>query len=261
MAKPLVFNFSKIQKRFNVYELTQAKFAGKLALTRLNKELKGRNGLVAKTYIKGGGKFKNPVSFTLTSTFGKQSGLELLVGVKDEKAITKGNPASKYLFPTIGGGSKKAYDTLFTQYLRNRNLIKNSDYPFPIIANPLVRLNKFRNVTGSTYAQTIEALGKTRNNKKSSGKFKGGNAKIGDARVFAIKSDGESKNSRLRAGIYRETSRGKGKKPFARPLFRFKPIPSQSGKQTFRLRIKTISNERVYKYWTKEIKKLAKGRR
>ena len=46
MASQLVYNFSKIQKRFNAYEKTQANFAGKVALTRLGKELKGRNGLI-----------------------------------------------------------------------------------------------------------------------------------------------------------------------------------------------------------------------
>ena len=40
MAATLVYNFSKIEKRFNVYEKTQANFAGKKALTRLGKELK-----------------------------------------------------------------------------------------------------------------------------------------------------------------------------------------------------------------------------
>jgi len=258
MAKPLVFNFSKIQKRFNVYELTQAKFAGKKALTRLSREMKGKDGLVAKTYKKGKSRFENPVSFTLSSTFGIQRGLELQVGVKDEKSITKGNPASKYLFPTIGGGSKRAYDTLFTQYLRDRDFINKGDYPAPITKNPLVRLNKFRNVTASTYAQTKIALGKTRNNKKSSGAFSGGNAKIVDARVFAIKRDGQGNNPRLRKGIYRETTK-RGGKTFVRPLFRFVSIPSQRGKETFRSRIKGIARDRVYKYWTKEIKKLAKG--
>ena len=259
MAKTLVFDFNKIQKRFNVYELTQAKFAGKKALTRLSREIKGRDGLVAKTYKKGKSKFKNPVPFTLSSTFGIQRGLELQIGVKDEKAITKGNPASKYLFPTIGGGSKRAYDTLFTQYLRNRNLINKGDYPAPITENPLVKLNKFRNVTASTYGQTKIALAKTRNNKKSSGAFSGGNAKIVDGRVFAIKRDGQGNNPNLKKGIYRETTK-RGKKTFLRPLFRFVSIPSQGGKETFRSRIKVIAKDRVYKYWTKEIKKLAKGR-
>ena len=109
------YNFERIKKQLNVYERSQAKFAGKKALTRLNRELKGKNGLVAKTYKTGtltGGKFRDPVTFTLASTYGIQAGLDLTVGVKDEKALgnRKGNPASKYLYPTIGGGSTKAYE-------------------------------------------------------------------------------------------------------------------------------------------------------
>ena len=122
------YNFERIKKQLSVYERSQAKFAGKKALTRLNRELKGKNGLVAKTYKRGtltGGRFRDPVTFTLASTFGKQTGLDLKVGIKDESAMTKqGNPASKYLYPTIGGGSTKAYDTTFTQYLRNKDFIK-----------------------------------------------------------------------------------------------------------------------------------------
>ena len=123
----LTYKFCKIQKRFNAYEKTQAKFAGKVALTKLGREFRGKNGLIAQTYLGRHGfkKFKSPVFFTLNSTFARQRELELDVGVKDEKALKdgKGNPASKYLYPPIGGGSTRAYATQFTQYLRNRNLM------------------------------------------------------------------------------------------------------------------------------------------
>ena len=104
MAK-IIYDFNEIKRNFNVYEKSQAKFAGKRALTRLSREIKGRNGLVAKTYLGKDPKFtafKSAVPFTLSSTYGIQQGLNLTVGVKDEKAITKGNPASKYLYPPIG---------------------------------------------------------------------------------------------------------------------------------------------------------------
>ena len=56
-----------------------------------------------------------------------------MLGVKDERALKgKGNPAGKYLYPVIGGGSTKAYGTQFTQYLRNRNFMKKGDYPFAV---------------------------------------------------------------------------------------------------------------------------------
>ena len=60
--------------------------------------------------------FQDPVFFTLNSTFTVQRGLELDVGVKDK--IEKGNPAARYLYPAIGGGSTKAYDTRFTSIFK-----------------------------------------------------------------------------------------------------------------------------------------------
>ena len=250
----LTYNFSKIQKRFNVYEKTQAKFAGKVALTKLGREFRGKNGLIAQTYLGRHGfkKFKSPVFFTLNSTFARQRELELDVGVKDERAITKGNPASKYLYPPIGGGSTRAYATQFTQYLRNRNLMNKGDYPIAATSHPLVRLNKYGNVTQGTYGATKKALGKTRDAKGREG-FAGGNSKIGDRRVFAIKNTGTSRNKNLKKGIYRETG-----KSGLRALFYFGSTPTQPPQKTFRQRVKYFSDKKVIKYWSKEIKKLAK---
>ena len=180
------YNFERIKKQLSVYERSQTKFAGKKALTRLNRELKGKDGLVAKTYSKGtltGGKFIDPVTFTLASTYGIQAGLDLIVGVKDESALSRqGNPASKYLYPVIGGGSGIAYDTGFTQYLKNRNLMKKSEYPYPEFDNRFIKTNKRGRVTKLTYRNTIRGL----ENNHRSGKR---GSKIQDARVFAIKND------------------------------------------------------------------------
>ena len=253
----LVYNFSKIQKRFNAYEKTQANFAGKVALTRLGKELKGRNGLIAKSYLgkQGRGKFKSAVFFTLNSTFTKQRGLALDVGVKDERAITKGNPASKYLFPVIGGGSTKAYDTLFTQYLRNRNLINKGDYPYAVRDNRFIKLGKNGRVTKSTYSNTMIGLAKTRDKEVKARSRK--NGKIQDARVIAFKTTTAA--GKYNKGIYREHTPSSGKyRSYLKPLFIFKEIPTQKGKFTFRQRVKFFADKKAFKYWSQEIKKLAK---
>ena len=253
----LTYNFNKIQKRFNVYEKTQAKFAGKVALTKLGREFRGKNGLIAQTYLGRHGfkKFKSPVFFTLNSTFAVQRSLELDVGVKDERAITKGNPASKYLYPPIGGGSTKAYNTLFTQYLRNRNLMNKGDYPFAVRGNPLIKLNKKGRVTKATYSNTMIGLAKTRDKEVKPRSLV--NAKIQDARVIAFKND--SKGGKFRKGIYREQTPSSGQyKSFLRPLFMFKPVPTQKPQKTFRQRVKYFSDKKVFKYWSKEIKRLAK---
>ena len=252
----LVYNFSKIQKRFNAYEKTQANFAGKVALTRLGKELKGRNGLIAQSYLgkQGRGKFKSAFYFTLNSTFTKQRGLALDVGVKDERAITKGNPASKYLFPVIGGGSTKAYDTLFTQYLRNRNLINKGDYPYAVRDNRFIKLGKNGRVTKSTYSNTMIGLAKTRDKEVKARSRK--NGKIQDARVIAFKTTTAA--GKYNKGIYREHTPSSGKyRSYLKPLFIFKEIPTQKGKFTFRQRVKFFADKKAFKYWSQEIKKLA----
>ena len=247
----LVYNFSKIQKRFNAYEKTQANFAGKVALTRLGKEFRGQNGLIAQTYVgKHGFKpFRSAVFYTKNSTFAIQKGLQLDVGVKDERASTGGNPASKYLYPPIGGGSTKAYDTLFTQYLRNRNLINKGDYPFAVTANRFIRLGKNGRVTKSTYYNTMIGLAKTRDKELKARSNK--NGKIQDARVIAFKRD----KGKFKKGIYREVSNKKGS--YLSPLFMFNAIPTQRPQRTFRERVKYFADKKAFKYWSQEIKRLA----
>ena len=260
MATRIVFDINKFNRFLSIYEQSQTEFAGKRALTKFGQRIKGSQGL-AQRYKRI---FQQPVPFTLNSTFTVQRGLELDVGLKDQTAITKGNPASKYLFPPIGMGSGKAYDTLFTQYLRDRNLINNTDYPFPITKNPLVRTNKYGNVTPTTYGNTKLALAKTR----TKGTFSGGNAKITDARVLAFKNDfkvkkkdGSSKT--YRKGIYRENKKVGSNETFLRPLFLYGAIPSQKkggkkGNKLFPEIVKDFADAQLIKIWVREIKQLAK---
>ena len=260
MATRIVFYINKFNRYLSIYEQSQTEFAGKRALTKFGQRIKGSQGL-AQRYKRI---FQEPVPFTLNSTFTVQRGLELDVGIKDQTAITKGNPASKYLFPPIGMGSGKAYDTLFTQYLRDRNLINSTDYPFPITKNPLVRTNKYGNVTPTTYGNTKLALAKTR----TKGTFSGGNAKITDARVLAFKNDfkvkkkdGSSKT--YRKGIYRENKKVGSNETFLRPLFLYGAIPSQKkggkkGNKLFPEIVKDFADAQLIKIWLRVIKQLAK---
>ena len=251
MATRIVFDINKFNRFLSVYEQSQAKFAGKKALTKFGQRIKGSQGLKQR-YKRI---FKNPVPFTLNSTFTMQRGLEMDVGIKDK--VEKGNPAGKYLFPPIGVGSGKAYDTQFTQYLRNRNLIERSDYPIPATNHPLVRVNKYGNVTQGTYGATKIALAKTRDTKGRTGLTKG--SKIGDRRVFALKEN----KGKLRRGIYREIG-DKG----AKALFYYGAIPSQTkgGKnpdssmtgRLFPEIVKNFADPQLTKLWLQEIKRLAK---
>ena len=253
----IIYDFNKIKKRFNVYEKSQAEFAGKVALTRLGKEFRGQNGLIAQTYLgKHGFKpFKSAVFFTRNSTYAVQQGTRLIVGVKDERAISKGNPASKYLYPPIGGGSTKAYDTLFTQYLKNRNFMNQGDYPFAVMDSRFIKLKKNGKVTNATYYNTMIGLAKTRDKQIKPRSKK--NGKIQDERDIAFRS--ESKAPYGIKGIYREKTPSSGKYPSTLlPLFVFKEIPTQKRQKTFKQRVKYFADKRVFKYWTQEIKRLAK---
>jgi len=278
MAQTFKFDLRNFERKLSVYELSQANFAGKVALTKLAKRLKGsRVKTEDGTFVSGiRDRYKrifiDPVNFTLNSTFTVQRGLELDVGIKDARALGeggKGNPAAKYLFPPIGVGSGKAYDTLFTQYLRDRDLINKNEYPYPNRDNPLVRVNKFKNVTSSTYGNTVRALAKTRSQGNNRSAFKGGNSSILDQRVFAIRSKGKSKNKELPAGIYRE-QKGRGKNEFeVRALFFFGKIPKQAkggqGNSSMKGRlfptiVKELAEAQLFKIWLREIKNLAKER-
>ena len=251
MAVTILFDLKRFNRFLSVYEQSQTEFAGKVALTKFAKRIKGSQGL----RIRYDKIFDRPVPFTRNSTFTVQRGLELDVGIKDEKALKggKGNPAARYLFPPIGMGSGRAYDTQFTQYLRNRNLIKNSDYPIPATSHPLVRVNKYGNVTQGTYGATKKALGKTRSSKGQQG-FAGGNAKIGDRRVFALKEN----KGKLRRGIYSEIG-DKG----AKALFYYGAIPSQNkggsgGNKLFSQIVGDFADAQLIKIWFRQIKQLAK---
>ena len=249
----LIYDFKKIKKRFNIFEKSQAKFAGKRALTRLGKEFRGKDNLIGRTYkgLEGFKPFKSAVPFTVNSTFAIQSGLNLQVGVKDKTG--KGNPAGKYLYPPIGGGSTKAYDTQFTQYLRNRNKINTSDYPFAVIGNPLIKTNSRGRVKRFVYKNTMIGLSKTR---KGITEARSKGSKIQDARVIAFKN-GRGKYAK---GIYRETVPSRGNfRSFLRPLFLFDSIPTQPPQKSFKLRVKYFADKKVYKYWSQEIKQLAKS--
>ena len=254
MAKTVTFSVKNLKRKLSLYEETQAKFAGKKTLTKFAKRMKGRDGIVSKKYQLN---FKSTVDFTKTSTFTIQEGLSLDIGVKDEKALKgkKGNPAAKYLYPPVGGGSTEAYGTQFTQYLRNKNFMNRDDYPFAVMGNRFIRKGKGGRVTRASYKNTMIGLSLTEKKSVKKGD-KGG--KIQSSRVFAIKNLGDSKNAKLKGGIYRQVTRKD--KTFVVPLFVFKSIPTQAPKQSFGDIVTLASRKLIPEMWLDEIQELAKGR-
>ena len=243
MAATIKLSIKNLEKRLTIYEQTQVKFAGKKALTQYAKRAKTKEGFIAKKYKM---MFRSPVFFTLNSTFTVQKGIKLDIGVKDK--VEKGNPAGKYLYPAIGGGSTSAYATQFTQYLKNRNFMEKGDYPFAVLGNRYIKTDASGRVRRYIYRNVMFGLAKTRD-KEVKARSKGG--KIQDARVFAIKNQGDSRNKKLKAGIYREVTRKN--KTIVAPLFMFKATPSQKPKQTFRSIIQDSSKKIIPEFFTRLI--------
>tara|TARA_R100000234_G_C4954621_1_gene158964 strand:+ start:49 stop:795 length:747 start_codon:yes stop_codon:yes gene_type:complete len=248
MATQIKLSIKNLEKKLSIYEQTQVKFAGKKALTQYAKRAKTKEGFIAKKYKM---MFKNPVSFTLSSTFTVQKDIKLVVGVKDTLALKKGkgNPAAFYLYPAIGGGSTSAYATQFTQYLKNRNFMNDGDYPFAVLGNRYIKTDASGRVRRYIYRNVQFGLAKTRD-KEVKARSKGG--KIQDARVLAFRTD----RGKFKKGIYREVSNKKGS--YLSPLFLFKATPTQKPKQTFRSIIQDSSKKIIPELWLKEIKELAK---
>ena len=227
MQTKVTFNFDNIQKKLSLYDQTQMKFAAQVSLTKYGKELQKR--IIPKTYKRI---FRNPVPFTLNSTFKKQNKLQMEVGVKDQSALRtnkrtgrqgKGNPAANYLFPVIGRGSSLVYETLFIQHLVRSNYMDDGMYPFAVLDNPFIKTKKSNGrVTPTVYQNTMIGLGKTRD--KTLKRKDRGNAKIQDARVISFKKD----TGKYRAGIYRQMTTGRGRKSnvFLAPLFIYGSLPT-----------------------------------
>ena len=249
MAATIKVSLGNLEKRLTIYEQTQVKFAGKKALTQYAKRAKTKEGFIAKKYKM---MFRSPVFFTLNSTFTVQKGIKLDIGVKDTLALKKGkgNPAGFYLYPAIGGGSTSAYATQFTQYLLNRNLMNNGDYPFAVLGNRFIKTDGSGRVRRYIYKNVMFGLAKTRDKEVKARSKK--NSKIQDARVLAFKSN----KGKFKKGIYREVSNKKGS--YLSPLFMFKPVPTQKPKETFRSIIQNSSKKIIPELWIKEIKELAK---
>ena len=262
MVNKLIFNFSQIGKNLSFFEQSQAKFAGKRALTRFGRELKNKDikNKYKKVFFIG----EKAARFTLNSTFTLQKGLRMKVGVKDEVAMdnpTKGNPAARYLFPVLGGGSRGVYETLFMQHLKRSNYMDEGQYPFAVLDNKFIKINKRSGrVSKNTLANTMIGLGKTKNNPV---KGRGRNTKIQDGRVIAFKKAKTYKTGKTyEAGIYREVFEGRGKNTVNKltPLFLYKSIPNVGRKtsETFESLVTKIARKNIGTFWIEEAKKLAK---
>ena len=255
LATRVTINVASLIKEINKYDAKSLRRSTYQATKRIG-------FLVAKSDKKGlpfefkSGKnqFRDPVDYTLKSISYAAEKNEVSFEVNDDES--KGNAPAKYLFPVIGGGSTEVYATRFLQYLRKRNYINSNQYPYPNTKyGEMIQLTESGRVKPTVYRNTIWGLSSSRN-KKTNSKSKG--SKIHNARVFAVKSQGESKNKKLRAGIYRVKA-DEGKKGMVKPLFIYGKLPSIKAKDEYGKQIMTIINREFPKILNESINKYGKS--
>ena len=255
MATRVTINVASLIKEINKYDAKSLRRSTYQATKRIG-------FLVAKSdkkglpfeFKSGKNKFRDPVDYTLKSINYAAEKNEVTFKVNDDES--KGNAPAKYLFPVIGGGSTEVYATRFLQYLRKRNYINPNQYPYPNTKyGEMIQLTESGRVKPTVYRNTIWGLSSSRN-KKTNSKSKG--SRIHNARVFAVKSQGESKNKKLRAGIYRVKA-DEGKKGMVKPLFIYGKLPSIKAKDEYGKQIMTIINREFPKILNESINKYGKS--
>jgi hypothetical protein len=218
----ITFNAERLIGRLNILESAQFQYAGTKAMEKLGFELRSEVGRhMAATY-------KRTVPFTVNSTkYTKYN--EPKVGIYIEtKGDEKGQSPASYLYPTStqAGGMGSTTDALvtrFTKALRKRDLIGPNQTALnwrpSISSEPL---------SGGYLKSLLTALG-------NGGKYKTKRAKYaaGTERVFVVAKEGDSKNQRLRPGVYRVKSEGGAverimmildKEPKSRVVFDFEGV-------------------------------------
>ena len=102
-----------------IFELGSIEFLGVKVREEVNKNY-GSKGF-----------FIDPVPLTLNSTLFKNYDNKAEVDIFAMDDESKGNPPAKYLYPVIGGGSNKVYETRFNQWLKANNYMKRTQFAYP----------------------------------------------------------------------------------------------------------------------------------
>ena len=250
MAITIKYNPKELTKQFNKYQPKSLRFVSYRTIEFLGVK-------VREEVNKGYGKkrfFIDPVPLTLESTlvkfYSKQKKAEVdIYPIEDE---SKGNAPAKYLYPVIGGGSNKVYETRFNQWLKANNYIKRSQFAYPNkkYKDMILTTGKNKRVLPYIYADTQRAL---RSTDAKDLKYNAQGPKIQDARVFAKKNS----FGRFKPGIYRvNLKKSSTYKTFITPLFFFDKKPSVKPKsQTFFDLVKKSADKNVGKIFLRELDK------
>ena len=248
MATTIKYNVKEFTKEINKYQPKSLRFVSYRTIEFLGVKVREE---VNKGYGKKGF-FIEPVPLTLNSTIFKNYDGKAEVDIFPINDESKGNAPSKYLYPVIGGGSNKAYETRFNQWLKANNYMKRSQFAYPNkkYRDMILTTGKNKRVLPYIYADTQRALRKT----DAKGlKYNAQGQKIQDARVFAKKDS----FGKYKPGIYRvNLKKGSTYKTFITPLFFFDSKPSVKRKtKTFFDLVKKSSDKNVGKIFLRELKK------
>ncbi len=248
MAITIKYNVQELTKEFKKYQPKSLRFVSYRTIEFLGVKVREE---VNKGYGKKGF-FIDPVPLTLSSTIFKNYQGKAEVDIFPIDDESKGNAPAKYLYPVIGGGSNKVYETRFNQWLKANNYMKRSQFAYPNkkYRDMILTTGKNKRVLPFIYADTQRALRKT----DAKGlKYNAQGQKIQDARVFAKKDS----FGKYKPGIYRvNLKKGSTYKTFITPLFFFDAKPSVKRKtETFFDLVKKSSDKNVGKIFLRELEK------
>ena len=248
MATTIKYNVQELTKELNKYQPKSLRFVSYRTIEFLGVKVREE---VNKGYGKKGF-FIDPVPLTLSSTIFKNYQGKAEVDIFPIDDESEGNAPAKYLYPVIGGGSNKVYETRFNQWLKANNYMKRSQFAYPNkkYRDMILTTGKNKRVLPYIYADTQRALRKT----DAKGlKYNAQGQKIQDARVFAKKDS----FGKYKPGIYRvNLKKGSTYKTFITPLFFFDSKPSVKRKtQTFFDLVKKSSDKNVGKIFLRELEK------
>ena len=248
MAITIKYNVQEFTKEINKYQPKSLRFVSYRTIEFLGVKVREE---VNKGYGKKGF-FIDPVPLTLSSTIFKNYQGKAEVDIYPIDDESEGNAPAKYLYPVIGGGSNKVYETRFNQWLKANNYMKRSQFAYPNkkYRDMILTTGKNKRVLPYIYADTQRALRKT---DAKDLKYNEQGHKIQDGRVFA-KNDSFGK---YKPGIYRvNLKKGSTYKTFITPLFFFDSKPSVKRKtQTFFDLVKKSSDKNVGKIFLRELEK------
>ena len=250
MAITIKYNVQELTKEFKKYQPKSLRFVSYRTIEFLGVKVREE---VNKGYGKKGF-FIDPVPLTLESTilkfYPKSGKAEVDIFPIDDES--KGNAPAKYLYPVIGGGSNKVYETRFNQWLKANNYMKRSQFAYPNkkYRDMILTTGKNKRALPYIYADTQRALRKT---DAKGTKYNAQGQKIQDARVFAKKDS----FGKYKPGIYRvNLKKGSTYKTFITPLFFFDAKPSVKRKEeTFFDLVKKSSDKNVGKIFLRELEK------